>query len=104
MIRRAVQLSGTILPGLLLLASCGEKPKPGETVPAKAAGVEVPAIVSTPLPARVAAAGSDKLFSLLPPGASGVTFVHPIDLSHPLKRLYASTFACGGVAVGDADG
>jgi hypothetical protein len=105
MTRRAAHLSGTILPGLFLIASCGENQKPAETVPVRTAEASAaPAIVSTPLPARVAAQGSDKLFSLLPPEASGVTFVHPIDLLHPLKRLYASTFACGGVAIGDADG
>ncbi|MGI8602598.1 MAG: FG-GAP-like repeat-containing protein [Verrucomicrobiales bacterium] len=102
MIRRAVQLRRSLLPGLLMLTSCGDRP--AESARARAGDGARPAIVSIPLPARTAAAGSDKLFSLLAPEACGVSFIHPIDLTHPLKRLYAATFACGGVAVGDADG
>lgn len=104
MSRRAVHLRGIVLAGLLLLSSCGEKPRPAENAPPKATpAAESGGIVSTPLPARTATTGSDKLFSLVPSNASGVAFVHPIDLTHPLKRLYASTFACGGAAIGDVD-
>ena len=35
---------------------------------------------------------------------TGINFEIPIDNTHPLKRLYASGFFCGGVAVGDVDG
>lgn len=49
------------------------------------------------------AAFSDALFEVIPPSASGLDFVIPIDNTHPDKRLYYSTFACGGVSAGDFD-
>ncbi|HUF61067.1 MAG TPA: FG-GAP-like repeat-containing protein [Verrucomicrobiales bacterium] len=60
----------------------------------------VPPIESTPLrPARDSAS-----FVLLSPEQTGVDFVNPIDIRHPLKRLYINGFACGGVAIGDVNG
>ncbi|MCA9261122.1 MAG: VCBS repeat-containing protein [Planctomycetales bacterium] len=44
------------------------------------------------------------MFSRLSPDESGVTMVPALDTSHPLKRLYYSGFAAGGVAIGDVDG
>lgn len=44
-----------------------------------------------------------KLFTELPPTTTGITFVNPIDLKHPLKRLYTSALGGGGVAAGDFD-
>ena len=44
------------------------------------------------------------LFQRLGPDETGVTFQNRIDVSHPLKRLYHSGFACGGVAIGDLTG
>ncbi|MEZ5434726.1 MAG: hypothetical protein R3F31_26885 [Verrucomicrobiales bacterium] len=38
-----------------------------------------------------------------PPEASGVTHANPIDITHPLKRVYHSSSASGGVAIGDFD-
>ncbi|MCH8043886.1 MAG: VCBS repeat-containing protein [Planctomycetes bacterium] len=35
---------------------------------------------------------------------TGLDVSYPIDLRHPMKRLYVSGFACGGVAAGDVDG
>ncbi len=58
---------------------------------------------STPLPARASEA-SGKLFSSLTVEETGIDFVNPIDISHPMKRLYHSGFVCGGVAIGDVNG
>lgn len=44
------------------------------------------------------------LYERIPATASGVDFICPIDRTHPLKRIYVSGFACGGVAVGDING
>ena len=43
------------------------------------------------------------LFESLSSDSTGIDFVNPIDQSHPQKHLYASAFACGGVAIGDVD-
>lgn len=47
---------------------------------------------------------NEPLFRSVPPSESGLDFVIPIDTSHPDRRLYYSTMACGGVAAGDLDG
>jgi hypothetical protein len=44
------------------------------------------------------------LFVRLDPEEVGIDMVHPIDVTHRLKRLYDSGFAAGGVALGDIDG
>lgn len=61
-------------------------------------------LVIQQLPERAAREDGEPLFSRVLPEESGITFRNPIDLSHPLKRLYQSGFACGGVAIGDLDG
>jgi len=43
-------------------------------------------------------------FALLDPKVTGVDFTNALDLEHPMKHLYISGFACGGVVVGDVDG
>ena len=49
--------------------------------------------------------GADgRLFERLDTRETGVDFVVPVDQSHPLKRLYAGSFFCGGVAIGDVNG
>jgi len=48
--------------------------------------------------------GGDTLFTQLDEQASGVDFTSPLDLSHPLKRLYLSGFATSGICIGDIDG
>ncbi len=73
-----------------LLVSCA---RPGEQDPGGAAGGEDG-------PGGLTAS----LFRTLPPSESGIDFVSPIDESHPRRALYASGYACGGVAVGDFDG
>ena len=35
---------------------------------------------------------------------TGVEHVVPIDIRHPLKRLYTNAFACGGIGIADFDG
>lgn len=42
-------------------------------------------------------------FELVAPEISGVTMVNRIDTQHPMKRVYYSGSACGGVAIGDID-
>ncbi len=42
-------------------------------------------------------------FDLLSPEKSGVSHVNLIDTKHPMKRVYHSSSACGGVAIGDID-
>ena len=61
-----------------------------------------PSIVMTPLRSRESVDGA--MFERLLPADVGIDMVHPIDTSHPLKRLYDSGFAAGGVAIGDVDG
>ena len=61
-------------------------------------------LVAERLPTRIAAAGSESLFSPLSAEATGIVFQNDIDISHPLKRLYQSGFACGWIAIGDLDG
>lgn len=62
------------------------------------------ALTSEPLmpPSPPAAAGT--LFESVPPSESGIDFVHPLDTTHPLKRLYAFGYAAGGIAIGDING
>jgi hypothetical protein len=48
--------------------------------------------------------GGAPLFHRLPAAECGVTHVQPEDADHPLRRLYHSSMACGGVAIGDVDG
>jgi enediyne biosynthesis protein E4 len=43
------------------------------------------------------------LFRRLSQEDTGIDMVHPLDLSHPLKRLYDAGYAAGGVALGDVD-
>lgn len=43
-------------------------------------------------------------FTMLPSSETGIEHVNPIDTTHPLKRIYHSGFACGGVSVGDVNG
>lgn len=62
-------------------------------------GLAAEAIVKSNLPERSPTTGS--LFQPLSVDESGVDFVNPIDIKHPLKRLYHSGFVCGGVAIGD---
>ncbi|MDA0812879.1 MAG: hypothetical protein O3C21_10895, partial [Verrucomicrobia bacterium] len=63
------------------------------------------ALIAEHLPARIATTDSESLFSLLSPDGTGITFQNnKIDTSHPLKRLYQSGFACGGIAIGDLEG
>ena len=47
--------------------------------------------------------GHGSRFHRLTAQRTGVDFLVPIDTSHPLKRLYAGGFFCGGVSVGDID-
>ena len=54
------------------------------------------------LPKRATSKGT--LFQKLEPADTGINIVLPINKNHPLKRVYVSAFACGGVSSGDVDG
>lgn len=60
-------------------------------------------IVSTPLAPGVTGDAGGPLFRLMPPEETGIDHVVPVILTHPLRRYYYSSMACGGVAVGDVD-
>lgn len=55
-------------------------------------------------PAVPATSAEGPLFEALTPEESGLDLVIPIDTSHPDKRLFYSSMACGSVATGDLDG
>ena len=57
---------------------------------------------ATKLPNRDTIKGT--LFQKLDPADTGINIVLPINKTHPLKRVYVSAFACGGVSSGDVDG
>ena len=57
---------------------------------------------ATKLPNRDTIKGT--LFQKLDPADTGINIVLPINKTHPLKRVYVSAFACGGVSSGDIDG
>ncbi len=68
---------------------------------------QIAAIESRPLTTTHAAAQAPQtgpLFERMEPDQTGVRFVNPLDLNHPMKRLYHAGFAAGGVAIGDVDG
>ena len=46
----------------------------------------------------------DTLFEELPSSLTGIDFVQPIDINHPLKCLYVGGFASPGLAIGDVNG
>ena len=88
-----------------VISGCGDDPAV-EDRPARPASLPDPpaagAILSQPL--RATTPHGSRLFERLDPEEIGIDMVHPIDLSHPLKRLYDSGFAAGGIALGDIDG
>jgi enediyne biosynthesis protein E4 len=47
---------------------------------------------------------AESRFKLIPPEKSGLEHVCPIDVNHPLSRVYYSSSACGGVVVADFTG
>ncbi|WOO40940.1 FG-GAP-like repeat-containing protein [Rubellicoccus peritrichatus] len=61
-------------------------------------------ISESPLAPRHAQTEEIVLFEHLTPESTGVDFENSIDITHPLKRLYPSGYANGGVAVGDVNG
>ena len=58
-------------------------------------------LVSAPLAPKSPA--GPKLFSELGAALTGIDFTNPIDDTHPLRYLYASSMCTGGVAIGDFD-
>ena len=103
---------------VLLLANCKQDPSasgnsPAPQPPAQANQQSTPppnpedSIKSVPI--NKVEDGSSKednqpLFSLLDPAQTGITFTNPILNTHPRNYLYASSFSCGGVSVGDING
>ena len=62
-----------------------------------------PAGISSEPFEKTSTGGSELAFESLSSDTTGIDFVNPIDQSHPDKYLFASAFACGGVAIGDVD-
>ncbi len=55
------------------------------------------------VPLKPRPTGEGTLFELLPPERTGIHHTNPIDADHPLRRVYHSSSACGGLAIGDLD-
>ena len=86
-----------------VLIGCGREPARPAPAPSGAPQSPPPALLhESPLPVRAGATG--RLFTRLDPAATGVNVISRVDKNHPLKRLYHSGFAIGGVAAGDVDG
>lgn len=85
---------------IALAYACGGDPVSAQTAQPRATA----ALATESLQARVAPPDGEPLFSRMAAESTGIRFQNPIDLKHPLKRLYQSGFACGGVAIGDLDG
>ena len=87
----------------MFLTGCGSSVGECESTGAvSTTSVESEGLESVPLAKRQPAEGP--LFERLAPKATGVDFTNPIDTAHPMKFLYASAMATGGVATGDLDG
>ncbi|RIK74872.1 MAG: RNA-binding protein [Planctomycetota bacterium] len=103
---RSLAFVGTLVP-LVLLAGCNRF---AAETGGRPSGVEMslPAGISaTPLlvPGKNGPAiQGSQLFTRLTPDKTGIDFINPIDTSHPMKFLYSSSMACGGVAIGDVNG
>ncbi len=63
-------------------------------------GKDVEVLLNFPAPTSL----GQSLFREITGESSGLHFVNPIREGHPLERLYAGGFSCGGIAVGDVDG
>ena len=61
------------------------------------------AITSEPLRDR-STTKTSTLFEELPADDTGIDFVQPIDITHPLKAIYVGGYASPGVAIGDVNG
>jgi len=97
--RRGLRL-GLLLVSALCSQACSEKKTTAENSQAE----PTKWLQSTPLSAPPSE--QELLFTDLPAETTGVTHANRIDTTHPLKRLYASGWVCGGVMVADfnADG
>ncbi len=63
----------------------------------------VPAAELESAPLAPKSPAGPKLFSELGAALTGIDFTNPIDDTHPLRYLYASSMCTGGVAIGDFD-
>ncbi|MCB1232612.1 MAG: VCBS repeat-containing protein, partial [Verrucomicrobiae bacterium] len=60
-----------------------------------------PGIESRPFAKTGHEPAGDTLFTLLKPEETGISLTIPIDTTHPLKRAYHSSSACGAVGIAD---
>lgn len=60
-------------------------------------------ITSVSLKASEAGVEGKSLFESLSAEKTGITHLNPIDDQHPLRRVYHSSSACGGIAIGDVN-
>ncbi|MGK0184471.1 MAG: hypothetical protein ACI9R3_000237 [Verrucomicrobiales bacterium] len=89
---------------VLFFQSCDESQRKPETLAKSEESESRPTLVREALLKRAERDQNAPLFYEVPGNESGISFQNPLDTSHPLKRLYQSGFACGGVAIGDLDG
>src|SRR4051812_27300718 len=68
----------------------------------RAGAEDAKGIVGRPLAARSGATAA--LFEELGKEQTGIDFVNPIDETHAMRFLYASSMSTGGVAIADFDG
>ena len=61
---------------------------------------QLPPFVTLQIPQQ----GEQTRFTPMPSSETGVTFANMIDPEHPLRRLYVTGYAGGGVAIGDLNG
>ena len=85
--------------GLLSLLIIGS----ADRVPAADEGLVARPLADPGSPPPPSAVADATLFQRLDPKETGVTMTIPIDTTHPLKRLYYSSSAGSGVAIGDLD-
>lgn len=89
----------------LLTLGCGESAKPvRKDVDSARRQSPEPFIQSTALNALRTSSPGAPLFESLSVEQTGVAFVNPLLIDHPLNALNGSGFVCGGVCIGDING
>ncbi len=89
----------------LLTFGCGESATSGRTdVDTVHKASPGPLIRSTGLSPSEVTRPDAPLFESLSAEQTGVAFVNPLLIDHPLNALNGSGFACGGVCIGDING
>ena len=82
---------------VLVLVSCKDSVKTSTPVSVS----EASNVLKEPLPTP-STSTNETLFTRLQD--CGIDFTSPLEMSHPLKRLYAGGYAVGGIGIGDVNG